>query len=277
MRFVAGENLDDAVAVARRLNDLGMAASLDHLGESVGDEAVSRRAAGVYMRTLDRIAGDGLDASISVKLTQLGVDVSSGLCHELMAKVCARAAGTGRDVTIDMESSDYTDVTVGLVLALREEGFDNVGCAVQTYLRRTPADVDRLVGSGASLRLCKGAYLEPAEIAYTSKREIDEAFVRLAEQLLESGTYPLIATHDHRIIHHVKNHVRRIGLGRDDFEFQMLYGVREPLQRALVRDGYRLRVYVPFGSEWYPYFMRRLAERPANLAFFLRALAGRRA
>jgi proline dehydrogenase len=275
-RFVAGETLDEALEVAEVLNKQGMSASLDHLGEAVDDETVARHAAKTYMRALDRIAEEDLDASISVKLTQLGIDVSPDLCRGLVADICARAAETTRAVTIDMESSAYTDVTVDLVLALREDGHDNVGCAVQAYLHRTPEDVERLVAAGASLRLCKGAYLEPPDIAYRSRREISSAFAMLAERLLESGTYPLIATHDHRLVHHVKNVVRRLGLDRDAYEFQMLYGVREPLQRELVADGHRLRIYVPFGDEWYPYLVRRLAERPANLAFFLRAVAGRR-
>lgn len=276
-RFVAGEDLAEALAVADSLNQSGMTASLDHLGESVDDERVARRAADVYVEALDRIEEAGLDASISVKLTQIGIEIAPELCHDLVARVCRRAASTGRPVTVDMEGSAYTDATVNLVLRLREEGHANVGCAVQSYLHRTPSDVDRLIEAGASLRLCKGAYLEPPEIAHQSDREIDAAFLDLAERLLASGTYPRIATHDHRLIHHVKNLVRRLGVDRADFEFQMLYGVREPLQRQLVDDGFRLRIYVPFGDEWYPYFMRRLAERPANLGFFLRALAGRRA
>lgn len=277
MRFVAGETLDQAVAVTAELNRLGMAVSLDHLGESVEDEAVSRAAAATYERILDRIAAEGLDAAISVKLSQLGVRTSVDLCRELVAGICARAADHGRHVTVDMEGSDLTSTTVELVLALRAAGHDNVGCAVQSYLRRTPDDVDRLVAAGASLRLCKGAYLEPPEIAHQDRLAVDTAYARLADHLLDSGTFPRFATHDDRLIRYVRDRARRGGIGRDGYEIQMLYGVREPLQRELVAAGEGLRIYVPFGAEWYPYFMRRLAERPANLAFFLRALAGRRA
>lgn len=274
MRFVAGETIAGALDVARDLNARGMAVSLDHLGESVEDEQVAVRAAEVYGRTLDEIADADLDAAISVKLTQLGVDVSLDLCHELLDEVCARAAGHGRHVTVDMEGSDHTQTTVDLVLELRGRGRDNLGCAVQAYLHRTPEDVRRLLEAGASLRLCKGAYLERPEIAYQRAEEVDDAYLRLAEQMLTAEPRSRIATHDHRILHKVRNLARRVG--REDVEYQMLYGVREEIQRELVAAGHDLRVYVPFGDEWYPYFMRRLAERPANLAFFLRALIGLR-
>ncbi len=276
-RFVAGETLDQAVAATAELNRLGTAVSLDHLGESVDDEPVSREAAATYEMILDRIATEGLDAAISVKLSQLGVRISEELCYELVSGICVRAADHGRHVTIDMEGSDLTSTTVELVLALRAAGHDNVGCAVQSYLRRTPDDVERLVDAGASLRLCKGAYLEPSEIAHQDRLAVDTAYARLADRLLTSGTFPRFATHDDRLIGYVRDRARRDGVGRDAYEIQMLYGVREPLQRELVDAGEQLRIYVPFGAEWYPYLMRRLAERPANLAFFLRALVGRRA
>ncbi|MGH3440633.1 MAG: proline dehydrogenase family protein [Nitriliruptorales bacterium] len=275
-RFVAGETLDDAIAATRELNAAGMPVTLDELGESVSDHGVARSAAASYIAALERLADERLDGSISVKLTQLGLDISEEICHDLLSDVCDRAAALGRHVTIDMEGSDHTAATVALVLRLRAEGHSNVGCAVQSYLHRTPSDVDELAGAGASLRLCKGAYLEPETIAFEEKEEIDAAYAALADRLLGSGTHPRFATHDHVLIHHVKNEARRRGIGPDDFEFQMLFGVREPLQRELVADGLALRIYVPYGREWYPYFMRRLAERPANLAFFLRALASRR-
>ncbi|MBW3562356.1 MAG: proline dehydrogenase family protein [Actinobacteria bacterium] len=274
MRFVAGETLDDGIRVARTLNAKGMAVSLDELGESVEDEDVARRAATSYRDTLGRMDAEDIDGNISVKLTALGLEISPDLTRELVAGICTHAAELGRHVTVDMEGSDHTAATIALVLALREDGHDNVGCAVQSYLHRTADDVAQLVEASASLRLCKGAYAEPPEIAYQSDREVDANYARLAETLLQSGTYPRIATHDHVLIHEVKNLAARFGLDRGDFEFQMLYGVRERLQEELVADGYRLRVYVPFGPEWYPYFMRRIAERPANVTFFLRALRG---
>ncbi|MBW3576846.1 MAG: proline dehydrogenase family protein [Actinobacteria bacterium] len=275
-RFVAGETLDDALHAATSLQRRGLAVSLDYLGEAVDEPATARRAADVYRRALDRLAAAGLDGSLSVKPTQLGLGISRSLCRDLIAEICRHADGYGTDVTVDMESSAYTQATVDLVLELRAAGHGNVGCAVQSYLYRTPDDVATLVAAGASLRLCKGAYAEPPSIAYPDRADVDAAFARIADTLLRTARYPRIATHDHRLIHRAKNLARRYGRAADDFEFQMLYGVREPLQRALVADGWRLRIYLPFGGEWYPYFMRRLAERPANVAFFLRALVGRR-
>ncbi|MDP8962215.1 MAG: proline dehydrogenase family protein [Actinomycetota bacterium] len=276
MRFVAGETLDDALAVARRLNSRGASVSLDALGEAVLEPSIAHAAAETYRETLTRMAAAGIEGSISVKLTQLGLDVDPDLCRELVADVCAAAAALGSDVTLDMEDSSHTQATVDLVLALRGLGHGNVGCAVQSYLYRTPDDVSKLSAAGASLRLCKGAYAEPPEVAYQKRAEVDAAYAQLSQTLLRGGIYPRIATHDKRLVHHAKSLARRYGRGPREFEFQMLYGVGEALQRELVTDGYRLRVYVPFGSEWYPYFMRRLAERPANLVFFVRAVAGRR-
>jgi proline dehydrogenase len=275
MRFVAGESLDDAVEVAADLNERGRAASLDHLGELVTDTDLAVRAGHAYLDVLGRLHEEGLEASVSIKLTQLGLAIDRDGCRQLVSTICEVAAELSRDVTIDMEGSDFTDATIDLVADLREEGHDHVGCAVQSYLHRTPDDVDRLSELGASLRLCKGAYLEPADIAYQDATEVDEAYLELAEHLIRHGTYPRFATHDHRIIHHVRNLARRHELPRDAFEFQMLYGVREPLQQELVDAGYKLRIYVPFGEEWYPYFMRRLGERPANVTFLLRAVSHR--
>lgn len=277
MRFVAGETVDDALAVARRLNAHGASVSLDALGEAVDDRRIAQAAAVTYRETLTRMAAAGIEGSISVKLTQLGLDIDPDLCRDLVAGVCDAAAAVGSDVTLDMEDSSHTQATVDLVLFLRALGHGNVGCAVQSYLYRTPDDIAKLTAAGASLRLCKGAYAEPPEVAYQKKAEVDAAYARLTDTLMRGGVYPRIATHDRRLVHHAKNLARRYQRDPDEFEFQMLYGVGEMLQRQIVADGYRLRVYVPFGSEWYPYFMRRLAERSANLAFFLRALAGRRA
>jgi proline dehydrogenase len=276
-RFVAGETLDEALAVTRTLNDKRLSVTLDYLGESVRDEALARRSADVYLEALKRIDDGALDCSVSVKPTQLGLDVSVDLCEELVATVCAEAERVGTHVTIDMEGSDHTQPTVDLVVRLRDAGHGNVGCAVQTYLHRTLDDVRLLTGRGASLRICKGAYAEPDDIAYQGGDEIDDNYVRCAELVLAGETFGRFATHDHRIIGRVRNLARRYQIGPERYEFQMLYGVREPLQQELVRRGERVRIYVPFGDEWYPYLTRRLAERPANLLFFLRALAGRRA
>lgn len=274
MRFVAGETLDDALEVTQRLNDEGLRVTLDHLGESVTDRGIAERHAEMTLSILDAIQADRLTASVSVKPTALGIDVGADLCEQLIGRICGRASDVGTHVTIDMEGSDYTQRTVDLVRSLRAEGHDNVGCAVQSYLHRTYDDVRSLTGLGASLRLCKGAYAEPEEIAYQHDDEIDENYLRCADHVLRSGTYGRFATHDDRLITNIRNLARRHQVTPERFEFQMLYGVREPLQRELVAMGYDVRIYVPFGEEWYPYFVRRIAERPANVAFFLRALAG---
>jgi proline dehydrogenase len=275
MRYVAGERLDDGLDVARTLSRNGRQVTLDYVGESVTDEAEARAAAKVYVEALDRVGQESLPAGVSVKPTQMGLHVAEDLCRELLAEIAAAADRVGAHVTLDMEASDVTEATVGLVEHLQRAGHANVGCAVQSYLRRTRADIERLTAAGASLRLCKGAYVEPVDVAYQPRLEVDASFADCAAWLLEHGVYPRIATHDHRLIARVQNLAVRLGR-RDDFEFQMLYGVRTALQRALVRDGWRLCVYVPFGSQWYPYFMRRLAERPANLALFLRSFVSDR-
>lgn len=272
-RFVAGASVEDALAVVRRLGARGAAVTLDYLGEAVTDEAVARAAAGVYREALARIGAEGLDCSVSVKPTQLGMDLSDDLARELIAGIAEAAAAVGQHVTVDMESSDYTERTVALTLGLRKDGHANVGCAVQAYLRRTPDDVERLVAEGASLRLCKGAYAEAEDVALGARVEVARGYVRLADRLLGGETYARFATHDHRLIARVRALAAERGRSASDFEWQMLYGVREPLQRELLAAGERLRVYVPFGQQWYPYLTRRLAERPANLALFLRALA----
>ncbi|MFP5309191.1 MAG: proline dehydrogenase family protein [Actinomycetes bacterium] len=275
-RFVAGDTLQDAFDAIAVHNGAGRSVTLDHLGEDVTDAAAAREHADVVLAALDGIAARGLDASVSVKPTALGLDLDPDLCRELLDAICTRAAACGTHVTLDMEGSDHTDRTVGLVLDLRAAGHDDVGCAVQSYLHRTPADVAKLTAVGASLRLCKGAYAEPEEIAFQRREDVDRAYLELAEQLLTSGTFARFATHDHRLIRAIRDLARRHEVGDDDYEFQMLHGVREPLQRELTEAGLGVRVYVPFGTEWYPYFVRRLAERPANLLFFLRALAGGR-
>ena len=274
MRFVAGETLDDGLRVARLLAAQGKSVTLDYLGESVTAEGEARAAAAVVLEALERMGAESLPGGVSVKPTQMGLHLDERLCAALLGDIVAAADAIDAHVTLDMEGSDVTEATAGMVEHLLAEGHPNVGCALQAYLRRTFDDVMRLTRAGASLRLCKGAYAEPATIAYQSRKDVDLNFARIAEWLLAHGRYPRFATHDDRLIERIRHVARRDGRPSDSFEFQMLYGVRTRLQDELVADGWRLRIYVPFGDQWYPYFMRRLAERPANVLFFLRALRG---
>jgi proline dehydrogenase len=267
-RFVAGETLDDALAAVRSLNTAGITASLDLLGESVTNEREARAAESEYLRILDRIHDERLDANVSLKLTAMGLDVSEELCVSIMHDVLGRAQAYRTFVRLDMESSAYTERT----LRLFEERLyptykENVGIVLQSYLYRTWSDVERAIQLRCRVRLCKGAYKEPASVAYPEKREVDANYVKCMHALLECGTYSGIATHDPAIIAEAKRFVAEKGIDRSRFEFQMLYGIRRDMQEQLVREGYRMRVYVPFGTQWYPYLMRRLAERPANVAF----------
>ncbi len=275
-RFVAGETLDEAVAAIVALNADGMAATVDYLGEHVRSSDDAVRAADGYLAALDRLTADRLEANISLKLTQLGLDLDQALCMEQMRRILARAAKHGQFVRIDMESSRYTDRTLSICRALhREFGPDRVGVVIQAYLHRSERDLDQLLAEGIRIRLCKGAYQEPPDVAYPKKEEVDANYTRLARRLLESaehGLYHAIATHDERMIDTAINDAAHMNLPKDRFEFQMLYGIRRSVQRRLVAHGYRLRIYVPYGTEWYPYLMRRLAERPANLWFFLAQL-----
>ena len=275
MRFVAGDTLDDGMAVSEQLAEQGKTVTLDYLGESVSVEQEARTAAKAYLEALGRIRDAGLPAGVSVKPTQMGLDFSHDLCVDLLTEIVAAAEETSEHVTLDMEGIEVTEATIALVEQLQAGGHSEVGCAVQTYLHRTRDDVARLTAAGASLRLCKGAYAEPADVAYQSRVQVDANYARCADDLLQSGVFPRFATHDDRLIAYIKHAARRENRGPDEFEFQMLYGVRPALQDELVAEGYRLRVYVPYGDQWYPYFMRRLAERPANVVFFLRALRGR--
>jgi proline dehydrogenase len=270
-RFVAGETLDDAIEAARGLNQAGRSASLDLLGENVSDEAGARNAANGYLAMFDRIAREKLDANVSLKLTQLGLDLSEALCEELVEKIVAHATSQGNFVRIDMEGSAYTQRTVDITTRVRAK-YTDVGTVMQAYLYRAEQDVRDLLSVGCRLRLCKGAYQEPPGIAFPEKADVDRNYVELMKLMLPSGIYHGIATHDPAMIQATKHFVREKNIGRDQFEFQMLYGIRTDLQQQLVREGYRLRIYIPFGTDWFPYFMRRLAERPANLAFFLRNL-----
>jgi proline dehydrogenase len=270
-RFVAGERLEEALRAVQALQESGAKAVLDFLGENVRSPEVARQAQQAYQEALDAIHRQGLDCSISIKLTQMGLDLSPELCLELVRPIVAQAHRYATDVEFDMESSAYTDATLAIVHRLREE-FDRVGVAIQAYLYRSEQDVRGLIQRGIKVRLVKGAYREPSGIAFPTKRQVDENFIHLMEILLDSGQYHAIATHDARLIARTIDYARRKGLSPRAFEFQMLYGIRQDLQARLIREGWTLRVYVPYGTHWYPYFMRRLAERPANVWFLLRHL-----
>ena len=267
-RFVAGETLETALAAVAKLNGRGITASLDLLGESVHNEAEARAAGQEYVRMLDRIYERRADANVSVKLTAMGLDVSEDLCVAIMQKILARAREYQTFVRIDMEGSAYTQRTLDLFEQRLFPAYrENVGIVLQSYLYRTYADVQRANELKARVRLCKGAYKEPETVAYPDKKEVDANYIRCMYELLEQGNYPGIATHDEAIIRNAKRFIKEKQIPLNRFEFQMLYGVRRDLQDRLVREGYRMRVYVPFGTQWYPYLMRRLAERPANVAF----------
>lgn len=270
-RFIAGRELDDALAVARRLQAESMFSSLDYLGENVHflDEAVSTRDA--YLTALHRIATSGLAATVSAKVTALGLDLSVDICRANLDAVMQKAKDVNTRVEIDMESSEYTDRTLALVQEMHDR-HGSVRAVIQAYLYRSEADIEALNANGVPVRLCKGAYKEPETVAWPSKVDVDANFIKLMNILLERGTYPAIATHDERIIRQVLAFAAERGIQPHEFEFEMLYGVRRDLQRKLRDQGWRVRVYVPYGTAWYPYFMRRLAERPANALFMLRNL-----
>jgi proline dehydrogenase len=269
-RFVAGETVDSAMAALRDLNAARISASLDLLGESVHKAEEARAARDVYLQLLDRIHAAGADANVSVKLTQMGQDIDERLCVDNLRAIIERARQRGSFVRLDMEGSAYTAKTLELFTRTFYPEFGGAtGVVLQSYLRRTAADVDAMIALGARVRLCKGAYQEPPEVAFPDKRDVDANYVACMEQLLDRGQYPGLATHDERIITHAKAYAKGRGIEPSRFEFQMLYGVRRDLQHDLRAAGYNLRVYVPFGSHWYPYLMRRLAERPANIGFIL--------
>lgn len=270
-RFVAGDTLPEALDVSRAVNREGIAVTLDHLGENVATLEEAARSRDVYLEALAAIAAANVEANVSLKLSQFGIDVSEEACGEYVAQLAAAAAKNGSFARIDMESSAYTDRTLRLVTDLHSR-FGGVGAVIQAYLYRSEKDIDCLCREGIRVRLCKGAYLEPAAVAFQSKADVDRNFMRLAKKLLVEGTYPAIATHDERMIAETMACVKSDRVARDSFEFQMLYGIRRDLQKRLIAEGYRLRLYVPFGRAWYPYFMRRLAERPANVLFLARNL-----
>ncbi len=265
-RFVAGERLDEAIAATRALNARHISVSLDHLGENVSDAREAEAAAADYIQMLDRIQAEGLEANISVKLTALGLDIGPDLAHANLARVLQRAGEHGIFVRVDMEGSAYTQRTLDLVSELHRE-YPNVGTVLQAMLYRTPRDLEQLIERRIRVRLVKGAYLEPPSLAYPKKPDVDEAYLHLMRRLLEHGTYPAIATHDEAMIDEARHFAADKGIARARFEFQLLYGIRRDLQEGLAREGYNVRVYVPYGTQWYPYLTRRMAERPANLVF----------
>jgi proline dehydrogenase len=268
-RFIAGLTLDDGLSVCERLEREGILVSMDRLGESVTSPAEAEASRDGYLEILHRIAAGGFEASISIKLTQFGLDLDEAACRANVDRLVGEAARLGKTVEIDMESSEYTDRTLDIACAMHR-AHGNIRAVVQAYLRRSGNDIERMCELRVPVRLCKGAYKEPATVAYATKREVDESYVRLMQVLLDRGTYPGLATHDHRIIEEAHRFARERRIPPDRYEFQMLYGIRRDLARRFVAEGYRIRLYVPFGEAWYPYFMRRLAERPANLLFLMR-------
>jgi proline dehydrogenase len=273
-RFVAGETLEEALVALARLHDAGLRTTVDILGEDVASVDEARAAADLYLATLDALTERGLDRNVSVKLSQMGLGIDADVCRANVERILARAAESEAFVRIDMEDHATTDATLALWRELRpvNAGRGDSGVVIQAALRRSPADVEALIAESARIRLCKGAYVEPASVAFPDKSDVDDAYARLMERLLAAGTFPALATHDERLIRRALDFVRANSIEPDRYEFQMLYGVRRDLQERLVRAGFGVRVYVPYGTQWYPYFMRRLAERPANVAFVLRSV-----
>jgi len=267
-RFVAGAGLDEAIEATRVLNQQGLHVTLDHLGENVADAEEAQTTAQGYREILDRIKGTGVDANISIKLTALGLDISQELCEKNMAQLLEHAQQFPIFVRIDMEGSAYTERTVDMTLRLHDR-FEHVGTVIQSCLYRSKQDVEQLIAQGVRVRLVKGAYKEPKAVAFQLKADVDRNYVRLMTQLMQRGNYPAIATHDEAIINAACKYAHDNGISQDAFEFQMLYGIRRDLQEKLVGKGYHVRVYVPYGSQWYPYLVRRMAERPANLMFVM--------
>jgi len=273
-RFVAGTEIADAVRVTQAVNRAGMSVTIDNLGENVTNPDEARHSAGLYQQILHEIAANQLNANISLKLTHMGLDVDEKLAHALVGELVAKAASLtpAGFVRVDMEGSPYTQRTLDFVRRLhRAPGNEkSIGTVIQAYLKRSESDIETLLSEGIRIRLCKGAYKEPASIAFESKAEVDANYIKLTKVLMKSGIYHGLATHDEAMIRETQAFATRENIARDSFEFQMLYGIRRDLQQRLVRDGWRMRVYVPFGTEWYPYFMRRLGERPANVFFIAR-------
>jgi proline dehydrogenase len=275
-RFIAGETIEEAVVAVRGVAERGLLLTLDYLGESVRSAEEADAATREYRRILETIVQSGIERNVSLKLTQLGLDVDRATCVDNLRRILDPATQHGFFVRIDMENSPYTDVTLQIFETLWGQGYRNIGLVLQSYLFRTDDDLRRIHALGARVRLVKGAYKEPKQIAYQKKKDVDDAFVRLMQRLLDENPYPAIATHDPDMIEATKQYAADKGCGRDRFEFQMLYGIRRDLQTQLVSDGYRVRLYVPFGQQWFPYFMRRLGERPANVGFVLRGVFAER-
>jgi proline dehydrogenase len=269
-RFIAGESIEEAIAAAREVEGRGFLQTLDYLGESVTSLAAADAATREYLRIIDAVVASGIGRNLSLKLTQLGLDVDRASAIDNLRRIFDSADGFF--LRIDMESSAYTDVTLDIFETLWNHGYRNMGVVLQSELHRSEKDARRVIALGARIRLVKGAYREPKAIAYQKKADVDAAYVRLLKLLLSEGNYPAIATHDPAMIDIAKQHAAQHKIALDRFEFQMLYGIRRDIQHALVADGYRVRVYIPFGREWFPYFMRRLGERPANVAFVLRSV-----
>ncbi|GMA49523.1 proline dehydrogenase [Alicyclobacillus contaminans] len=270
-KFVAGETIEDAVATVRALNQQGIKVTLDHLGEFVNDEAEANESADYCIRTLEAIHEAGVDSSLSLKMTQMGLDISRDLCMKNMRRILDVAKQYDLLVTIDMEDYAHCQITLDILDELRQD-YDNVGTVIQSYLYRSLEDVLRLGGQGVHLRIVKGAYKESPEVAFPDKADVDANYLKLMEAQLLSPGFAAIATHDERIIAQAKDFIQKHNIAKDKYEFQMLYGIKTSLQQQLVREGYPLRVYVPYGNDWYGYFMRRLAERPANVAFVLKGM-----
>jgi proline dehydrogenase len=274
-RFVAGQTLDECVTVLRRLNDAGLYANTTLLGEAIPDEEGAAGVTTEYEEIIERLAAEKLKANVALKLTHLGLGFDEEVAYANLERLVARAGELGTFLRIDMEQSDYVDVTLRIYEHLRDAGHDSVGTVLQSYLYRTPDDLERLLPRTPNLRIVKGAYLEPSTIAFPEKADVDRAYLELVESGLREGAYIAVATHDESIIRQVQAFTAREDIPRDRFEFQMLYGVRPGLQRSIAAEGYKVLVAAPFGPDWYPYLMRRLAERPANLGFFLKNLVRR--
>jgi proline dehydrogenase len=271
-RFVAGDTVEDGISATRVLNKAGMLVTLDYLGESVNSREEARHAADVYLQMIDRIVAERLDANVSLKLTQMGQDIDPDFLRENVGRIVDRARAVDMFVRFDMEGSTHTQKTLDFFRGLWSEGYRNIGVVIQSYLRRSKGDIEQLNADKVRVRLCKGAYKEPESVAFPDKAEVDRNYVELMQMLLTNGNYPGIATHDPAMIRATRAFAKDRNIDSSRYEFQMLYGVRRDLQQQLVSDGYRMRVYVPFGEAWYPYLMRRMAERPANLFFIMNAV-----
>lgn len=271
-RFVAGETIREAMAAARALNAGGQTVTMDYLGESVSDRAEATTAADTYLEIIDALTDGGIDGNVSLKLTQMGQDIDEDFLRSNVGRILDRAKAEDMFVRFDMESSDYTQRTLDFFERVWTDGYRNVGVVLQSMLRRTEEDTRWANGLGARVRLCKGAYMEPPSVAYQDRADVNASYVRCMKLLLDEGHYPGIATHDEAMVEATIDHARARDIGPDRFEFQMLYGIRRDLQEQLVREGWRVRTYVGFGHAWYPYFMRRLAERPANVMFIAKQI-----